>query len=123
MTNCIGEMDLKEVARETLADFDREIAELAPELCLPFNQAARQLEGELLTIYRFVVRLVRREDDLDKIASWWGTLVSQCDEFAKRLHQLSLAHPECGATFFYDRVLDLRNKCQRLQTMHDERAQ
>ena len=77
-----------------------------------------RLEGELLTIYKFVVKIVRREDDLDKVASWWATMVSQCDEFAKRLRDLSLAQPDCGASFFYDRVLDLRNKCQRLQKMH-----
>jgi hypothetical protein len=45
-------------------------------------------------------------------------MVPQCDEFAKRLDALRLAHPECGAALFYDRVLDLRNKCQPLRQMH-----
>ena len=90
MTECLGESDVTELANSTLAEFDQEIATLAPELCVPFNQAAMRLEGELLTIY----------------------------EFAKRLHDLSVSHPACGAGFFYDRVLDLRNKCQRLQEMH-----
>src|ERR1017187_2257038 len=118
MTECLGESDVTELANSTLAEFDQEIATLAPELCVPFNQAAMRLEGELLTIYKFVVRIVRREDDLEKVASWWRTMVSRCDEFAKRLRDLSVAHPACGAGFFYDRVLDLRNKCQRLQEMH-----
>jgi len=55
---------------------------------------------------------------LEKVASWSGTMVSRCDEFAKRLRDLSVAHPACGAGYFYDRVLDLRNKCQRLREMH-----
>ena len=118
MTECLGESDLGVLAKATLDEFDQEIATLEPELCVPFNQAAMRLEGELLTIYKFVVQLVRREEDLDKVASWWGTTVSQCDEFAKRLHDLSVAHPACGAEFYYNRVLDLRNKCQRLQQMH-----
>jgi hypothetical protein len=118
MTECLGESDVTELANSTLAEFDQEIATLAPELCVPFNQAAMRLEGELLTIYKFVVRIVRREDDLEKVASWWGTMVSRCDEFAKRLRDLSVAQPACGAAFFYDRVLDLRSKCQRLQEMH-----
>ena len=118
MTECLGESDVTELANSTLAEFDQEISTLAPELCVPFNQAAMRLEGELLTIYKFVVRIVRREEDLRKIASWWGTMVSQCDQFAKRLRDLSITHPQCGAGFFYDRVLDLRNKCQRLQGMH-----
>ena len=118
MTECLAESDVRALAKSTLDDFDQEVATLAPELCIPFNQAAMRLEGDLLTIYKFVVKIVRREDDLDKVASWWGTMVSQCDEFGKRLHSLSVAHPECGAGFYYDRVLDLRNKCQRLQQMH-----
>src|SRR5271157_3020545 len=118
MTECLGESDLTKVAKSALDAFDREIDTLEPELSLPFNQAAVRLEGELLTIYRFVVQIVKREDDLAKVASWWGTMVSQCDEFAKRLGDLARAHPACGAGFFYDRVLDLRNRCQRLQQMH-----
>src|SRR6266516_4859581 len=118
MTECLGESDVKELAESTLAGFDQEVASLPQELCVPFNQAAMRLEGELLTIYKFVVRIVRREDDLHTVASWWATMVLQCDAFARRLHDLSIAHPACGAGFYYDRVLDLRNKCQRLQQMH-----
>ena len=118
MTECLGESDLNLLAKSTLDEFDREIASLEPELCVPFNQAAMRLEGELLTIYKFVVQIVRREEDLNKVASWWGTMVLQCDAFGGKLHGLSVAHPACGAEFYYDRVLDLRNKCQRLQQMH-----
>ena len=118
MTECLGESDLTKLAKSTLDGFDREMATLEPELCVPFNQAAMRLEGELLTIYKFVVLIVKREEDLGKVASWWGTMVAQCDQFAKRLGDLSRTHPTSGAGFFYDRVLDLRNKCQRLQQMH-----
>jgi hypothetical protein len=117
-TDCLGQSDVKELAESTLATFDQEVAALPHELTMPFNQAAMRLEAELLTIYKFVVRIVRREDDLGEVAGWWGTMVSQCDGFAKRLHALAVAHPSCGAGFFYDRVLDLRNKCLRLQEMH-----
>src|SRR2546427_10138 len=65
MTECLGESDLKLLAKSTLDEFDQEIASLEPELCLPFNQAAMRLEGELLTIYKFVVQIVRREEVLD----------------------------------------------------------
>jgi hypothetical protein len=118
MTACLGEADVKELAKSTLAEFDRSVADLPGHLSLPFTQAAMRLETELLTIYKFVVQLVRREEELEQIARWWATMVAQCDEFAKRLHALAQAHPACGAMFFYDRVLDLRNKCQRLKEMH-----
>ncbi len=118
MTECYSETDVKELAQSTLAEFEQEVAGLSQELCAPFNAAAKALEGQLLTIYKVVVQNVRREEDLEKIAKWWGTMMAQCDEFAKRLHDLACSHPDCGAEFFYDRVLDLRNKCQRLRQMH-----
>jgi hypothetical protein len=118
MTKCLGESDVNELAEATLSQFDQQLAALPADLCMPFYQAAMRLEAELLTIYKFVVRLVRNEDDLARVAGWWGTMVAQCDAFAKRLHHLSLTHPSCGAEIFYDRVFDLRNKCQRLQKMH-----
>ena len=118
ITACLGQSNVKELAESTLAAFDQDVAAIPPDLSVPFNQAAMRLEAELLTIYKFVVRIVRREDDLARIAEWWGTMVAQCDAFAKRLQDLSVAHPACGAGFFYDRVLDLRNKCLRLREMH-----
>jgi hypothetical protein len=118
MTECLGESDVNELAQAALTDFDQEVASLSEELCVSFNQAAGQLEAGLLNLYRVVAKLVRKEDDLGRIADWWGTMVSQCDEFAKKLHDLSLAHPACGAGFYYDRVLDLRTRCKRLQQMH-----
>ncbi len=118
MTQCLAESDVRELARSTLAQFDREVAALSPELCAPFSQAAMLLERDLLTLYKVVVQIVRREEDLDRVASWWATMVSECDEFARKLHALLISRPGCGAEFYYDRVLDLRNKCQRLQRMH-----
>ena len=118
MTECSCEAAVKELGESTLTEFDREVAGVAPDFCAPFNVAASRLEGQLLMIYKTVVQSVRREEDLDKTARCWGAMVKQCDEFAKRLHDLSVSHPGCGADFFYDRVLDLRNRCHRLQEMH-----
>ena len=88
------------------------------ELCAPFQTEARQLETELLTIYKFVALSTRRDEDLNSVAKAWGLMVSVCDQSAKGLNTLVQQHPDCGADTYYDRVLDLRNKCQRLQQMH-----
>ena len=118
MKDCTCEAAVTELGESTLTEFDREVARMEPDLCAPFNAAASRLEGQLLTIYRTVVQSVRREEDLEVIARCWGAMVNQCDAFGKRLHDLSVSHPGCGAGVFYDRVLDLRNRCQRLQDMH-----
>ena len=101
-----------------ILDFERRIASLPKDMCAPFHQEARQLESELLTIYKMVALLVRKDEDLSMVSKRWGVMVQMCDNFAKQLSQLTQFHPYCGADVYYDRVLDLRNKCLRLQQMH-----
>jgi hypothetical protein len=118
MKECLVGSDLLELTNESLAAFEQRVAAIPKDLCVPFHEEARQLETELLTVYRVVVLCTKKEDDLDTVAEWWGTMVRVCDEFAKRLNRLATEHPHCGAEQYYDRVLDLRSKCLRLQKMH-----
>src|SRR5215204_6573384 len=118
MKDCLRESDLLELTREPLAAFEQRVAEIPKELCAPFNDEARTLETELLSMYRLVALCSKREEDLSRVSSWWAGMVAVCDAFADRLSKLAKAHPTCGAEYYYDRVLDLRNKCLRLQNMH-----
>ena len=118
MSSCFDTADVLELSRATLEEADRRLKEIPGDLCASFNAEAGNLEQQLLQVYRTVALCVRKEDDLNKIAAWWNAMTKACDEFATRLNKLSQEHPQCGAEFFYDRVLDLRNKCQRLQEMH-----
>jgi hypothetical protein len=118
MQTCVEEADLREMGHTIAADFDRRIALIPEDMCLAFHTEARQLETQLLTIYQLVARVTRKVDDLDKVASLWEAVVNLCDEFAGRLGNLVKQHPDCGASSYYDRVLDLRNKCHRLHQMH-----
>jgi len=110
--------DLLELSQGSLAAFDQRLARIPQELAAPFHEEARQLEAELLTVYRVVVLCTKREEDLAHVSLWWATMVRVCDEFALRLNRLVAAHPDCGAGQYYDRVLELRSKCLRLQKMH-----
>jgi hypothetical protein len=118
MRSCFDTSDVLELSRATLDDTNRRLEAIPVDLCAPFYAEAANLEQQLLGIYRTVTLCVRKEEDLDKVAAWWQAMTSICDEFGGRLAMLSNEHPPCGAEFFYDRVLDLRNKCQRLQEMH-----
>ena len=118
MSACFDTTDILELSRATLAEANRRISEIPADLCAPFYAEASNLEQQLLGVYRTVALCVRKEDDLEKIVGWWAAMTKACDEFAGRLSRLSEEHPQCGSEFFYDRVLDLRNKCQRLQEMH-----
>ena len=110
--------DVLELSRATLEEANRRISEIPADLCAPFYTEASNLEQHLLGIYRTVALCVRKQDDLRKIAAWWRAMTNVCDEFAGRLAMLCREHPECGSEFFYDRVLDLGNKCRRLQELH-----
>src|SRR5437763_16635138 len=118
MNECLSESDLLELSQGSLASFEQRLAAIPKDLCAPFHEEARQLETELLTVYRVVVLCTRREEDLERVSKWWETMVRVCDQFAVRLNGLVEAHPACGTEHYYDRVLELRSKCLRLQKMH-----
>jgi hypothetical protein len=109
---------LQELGESTVADFDRRIASLPAGLSAPIHEEAARLESELLVIYKMVALGARAEADLNKVASAWAGMVEICGVFASRLLTLCKAHPGCGAEAFHDRVLDLRNKCRRLEQLH-----
>ena len=110
--------NLQELGQSVLDSFDRRVAAIPQELCAPFHSEARQLEAELLTIYKMVALCVKPMENTNEIAAFWGLMVNVCDLAAKRLSKVVAEHPHCGADCYYDRVLELRSKCQRLQKMH-----
>jgi len=118
VATCLTESDLQELGKTVLADFDRRLLTLPADLCAPFHEQARQLETELIMLYRATVLCVRREEDMDRVAARWGEMVEICNASLARLQNLSEKHPSCGADIYYDSVLDLRSKCQRLHEMH-----
>ncbi|MEO6969951.1 MAG: hypothetical protein ABI217_03545 [Chthoniobacterales bacterium] len=118
MSACFDTSDILELSRATLDETNRRLDSIPADLCAPFFAEAANLEQQLLAVYRTVALCVRKEDDIDKVVAWWSAMTSICDEFACRLAKLCEDHPQCGSEFFYNRVLDLRNKCQRLQEMH-----
>ncbi len=106
------------LSRASLEETEKRLNEIPADLCAPFYAEAGTLERQLLSVYRTVALCVRKEDNLDVVAEWWGTMVQVCDEFLARLLRLCEEHPASGASIFYDRVLDLRSRCQRLMTLH-----
>jgi hypothetical protein len=118
MASCVTPGGLGHISESALQDFDRKIIKIPEDSCVQFNQAASNLEAELRHSYRFVATMARELEDLDEITRLWDAFVLMCDQYAERLHGLHKAHPICGAGYYYDRVLDLRNKSQRLADLH-----
>jgi hypothetical protein len=118
MSECLVKSDFQTLGKSMLEGFDRRVASIPNDLCAPFHGEARQLETELLTLHKMVTLCVRREEDLTNVSIYWDAMVRLCDNSAKHLGKLVANHPYCGAQVYYDRILDLRNKCHRLQQMH-----
>jgi len=115
---CLTGSDVQELGKSFLAEHDRRLLTIPGDLCVPFHDEARQLEMELLFLYKTTVLCVRREESMDVVSTRWGEMVEICDASISRLRKLANKHPSCGADIYYDRVLELRSKCQRLQEMH-----
>jgi len=118
MSPCLDNNDLKELSTGSLDAFEKQVASIPVDLCAPFYEAAGRLESQLIVIYQMVVLCTKKEDDLEKVAQWWGSMVRVCDEFITHLEGLVALHPHCGAEYYRDRFLDLRNTCKRLQDLH-----
>jgi hypothetical protein len=118
MSTCFDLSDIFQLSEASLAETEKRLTEIPADLCAPFYAEADKLEQQLLSVYRIVALCVRKEEDLDKVVNWWQAMTKICDLFAARLNKLCEAHPYCGAGVFYDHVLDLRNRCQRLSNLH-----
>lgn len=118
MSSCLENSDIRMLGDSILAQFDRRVASIPEDLCGPFHIEARQLESELLGLHRMVALCAKRQDDLKFVSDLWDLMVGLCDSSAAKLAEMVKKHPNCGAQVYYDRILDLRNRCQRLKMMH-----
>lgn len=118
MNDCVSQSDLQEMGRAYLEEFEQRISGVPEDLCAPFHDGASRLEANLFSLYRTTVICVRKEPDIECVAQRWSDMVQICDSFLAKLRALHEKHPSCGAELYYDRALDLKNKCQRLLEMH-----
>ena len=118
MNACFTESALQQMGNVVVSDFDSRVSAIPQDLCSPFHTEASRLESALLTIYRFVVGSVRDNEDLEQVSKQWEGMTAICDLGLNLLSELKQKHPYCGAEIYYDKLLDLRAKCLRLQLMH-----
>jgi len=108
--------DINKINESALKTFDESIATADPGLCWEFNEAVARLESQLTQLYGIVVLALKREEDLSLIAKTWGGMVGICDHVARKIGALAQRHPACAVS--HDKILDLRNRCERLRNLH-----
>ena len=52
----------------------------------------------------------------DAVTGIWQAMAEVCDHACKLLTELKSRWPQCGVS--HDRILDIRNRCQRLAEWH-----
>src|SRR5512138_903117 len=75
-----------------------------------------QLQAELEQIYRMVVLLQKNETNIERVAEIWGKMVTICDEFARRLSEVTGKSASYRASD--DRILDFRNAAEERRRLH-----
>ena len=118
MSACFQPETIRRLSDASYSDFDARVKETPEALCAPFREHAGKLLEGLVSIYRMVVMACKAEEDINVVASFWREMVASCDKYMIGIEELCKAHPYCSAGDYRDKVLDLRNTCQRLQTLH-----
>ncbi len=80
----------------------------------PALEAAR-IEERVLSIYRVAALSAKAAPD-DEVAGIWLAMAKVCDEACAMLSELKRDRPQCSLS--HDRILDVRNRCQRLADWH-----
>ena len=118
MSQCLEPNDLAEIMRSDISESSERIRGIPADMCAPFNEEAGKLELQLLGVYKLTVICVKKELEMEKVVKWWQFMKATCDEYLAQIGRLHKDHPYCGADFFYDRVLEVRSKCERMMTLH-----
>ena len=108
--------DLEKIGNSALQSFEERRAANPADTEWNFDLEVARLESQLTQLYAFAAMAARREESMEKTAQLWAAMVSICDAFAARVSALCREHPAGAAS--HDRILDLRNKCARLEQLH-----
>ncbi|SRR6266567_4139831 len=95
-----NEEALAQLGRSTEAEFDAQLAEI---------------ENFLLSVYRFAVLAVRREQEMERAALWRETL-DVIDRAASRAQALATRYPGVHASL--DRILEIRHAATEMLALY-----
>jgi hypothetical protein len=102
----------------TAEEFEKNLQSFPADTCGRLQDAAIQIESAIKVVYRVTALEARSTEDLSEVARLWGAMGEVCQQAVKKLSALSQQQPDCGIGIYLDRILDLANKCRRLQEMH-----
>ena len=96
-----NEEALEQLSRSTEDQFDAQLAEI---------------ENFLLSIYRFAVLAVRREQEMARAAAVWRETLDVIDRAAKRVQSLAAKHSSVHPSL--DRILEIRHAAAEMLALY-----
>ena len=96
-----NEEALEQLSRSTEDQFDAQLAEI---------------ESFLLSIYRFAVLAVRREQEMARAAAVWRETLDVIDRATKRVQSLAAKHS--GVHPSLDRILEIRHAASEMLALY-----
>lgn len=96
-----NEEALEQLSRTTEDQFDAQLAEI---------------ENFLLSLYRFAVLAVRREQEMARAAAVWRETLDVIDRAAKRVQSLATKHS--GVHPSLDRILEIRHAASEMLALY-----
>jgi hypothetical protein len=115
MMTATGVLDLW---RGTAQEFDESLGSSPLDTCTQIQDTAVRIESAIKVVYRVTALEARSIDDMQMVSELWGNMAQICRDAVKRLTSMGDKNRDCGVGVYVDRILDLANKCQRLQEMH-----
>jgi len=95
---------------------DKALAQLSRTGEDKFDAELKEIEDFLLSLYRFAVLAVRREQEMDRAAALWQETLDVIDRAARRVQGLAVRYP--GAHPSLDRILEIRDAASDMLALY-----
>jgi len=109
MTLTLELSELRSANEEALAQLSRTTKE-------KFDEQLVEIENFLLSVYRFAVLAVRREQQIERAAALWRETLDVIDSAARRVQTLAAKHS--GGHPSLDRILEIRHAASEMLALH-----
>jgi cytochrome c556 len=109
--------DVNAMADAAMREFDQRVAGAGQYDCAPFKAEVTRLESKVEAFYALTATMARHDLDMAQTAALWQQMTRLCDQAARRIGDLTEAHPFCQTS--YDRILDLRCAAEARRRLHE----
>ena len=95
---------------------DEALSQLGHSTEEEFDAQLTEIENFLLSVYRFAVLAVRREQEIERAAALWRETLDVIDRSASRAQAIDARYPGVHASL--DRILEIRHAASEMLALY-----